>query len=94
MEKQTQYTIHTEDISAVNRSLIAKAIGKHFAAFNMQTGIGYWENQRENSLHITIITDRSRKQRKVIERLAAKIRDINKQVCVLLTATNIKGKLI
>ena len=94
MINQTQYTIHTEDISAVNRSLIVKTISKHFAAFNIQTGTGYWNTERENSMHITIITDRSKAQRHLIERIADDIREINKQECVLLTAAKIKGKLI
>ena len=95
MKKQTEYKIYTEDVSAVNRSLIVKAISKHFKAFTMQTGTGYWESTRENSLQITIITDRNSGHIiKKIRDIAATIRDINGQDCVLLTATPMRGELI
>ena len=94
MKKQTQYTIYTENKDAASRSLIVKTVQKHFNAFTMQTGIGFWDDQRENSLQLTVITDRSKAQRHLLERIAGQIRDVNGQMCVRLAATKIKGKLI
>lgn len=95
MPKQIEYKIYTEDTNAANRSLIIKTVSKHFKAFTVNTGnVGYWEGQQENSLQITTITEPGRKQRHLIERIAEQIRDINRQECVMLTATKIRGKLI
>ena len=94
MEKQMEYRIYTEAKDAVTRSLVVKTVSKYFPAFTINSALGYWDGQRENSLQITIVTNRSRAKRKTIERLAIQIRDVNQQICVMITATKIKGKLI
>jgi len=85
------YRIMTED---VNRDMVVSLAAARFNCFSVFTGIGYWQGNGENNLTIEIIDLDGSIGTDSIESLAMAIKVANRQEAVLVTATEIEGKLI
>jgi hypothetical protein len=79
------YRIQTEDI---NRPDIIKIVGEFFDGFTIIPAIGYYRGIQENSITIEIIAVNSDMVQNQIKAIAAAIRILNKQECVLISEIN------
>ena len=84
-----KYEIHTEDI---NRDRIIEIVLQNYrvCSFSISKQLGYWKEQPENSICITIFANK--KARLVVHGIAGQIRDINSQECVLVTEQKTKAQ--
>lgn len=85
------YRIMTED---TNRARLTALVSERFDCFSVYNGTGYWKGNAEQSLTIEIIDVDGSIPSGAIDSLALAIKELNKQEAVLITVSDIEGKLI
>lgn len=86
-----KYTIHTENknLKGIERILQTHLVN---AGYTIKEVLGSWKGKKEKALEIVIIHDTPLNV--VLKAVAARIRDLNKQEVVLITAEKIEAELV
>jgi hypothetical protein len=85
---RVKYEIMTENL---NLNMIVKIVNSHFSGFSIVKQLGYWEGEQEQSLNIVIFGNSS--DLCAVEDIIDRIKTLNKQQSILLSITDVIGKL-
>lgn len=85
------YRIFTED---KNRSQIKEIVSIYFSGFSIIPVNGYYEGKKEKSICIEIVSYEPYGVAHSIEDICKRIKNGNKQDCVLLEVLNVETKFI
>jgi hypothetical protein len=83
------YRLYTEDL---NRGAIVERVGTYFPGFNIREAEGYYKGQRERAIVIELMAPAE--QAHVVKFLAAVIKQLNRQECVLVTVQDVDAEFI
>jgi len=87
------YRLYTED---KNREEIEQAANVLFHAYTLSTAIGVWRGTKENSLCLEVFAQANELQTAwyKMKVLAAQIKTLNEQECVLLVELDARGEFV